>query len=74
MTWTELTGTTPKDEVTDLGMSSQTSSAADPQGSYPYPGIVMDGAKNYIHYGQWPGSMDLGEMGIYYWEKMTIDG
>lgn len=35
---------------------------------------MTDSADQSIHYGQWPDSMDLGEMGIYYWEKMTIDG
>ena len=74
VTWTELTGTTPKEEVTDLGMHNPPVKVYNATETYPYPGIVMDGAKDYIHYGQWPDSMDLGEMGIYYWEKMTIDG
>lgn len=74
VTWTELTGKTETSTVQNLGMSSSTYSAAAPEVAYPYPGIVTDSAKEYIHYGQWPDSMDLGEMGIYYWEKMTIDG
>ncbi len=74
VTWTELTGKTEKEEVTNLGMHNPPVKVYNATETYPYPGIVMDGAKDYIHYGQWPDSMDLGEMGIYYWEKMTIDG
>lgn len=74
VTWTELTGKTEKEEVTNLGMHNPPVKVYNATETYPYPGIVMDGAKEYIHYGQWPDSMDLGEMGIYYWEKMTIDG
>lgn len=74
VTWMELTGKTETGAVQNLGMSSSTYSAAAPEVAYPYPGIVTDSADQSIHYGQWPDSMDLGEMGIYYWEKMTIDG
>lgn len=48
----------------------------DPQATYPYPGTVSlkndDGTLQYIHYGQWPDRMELGTMGVYYWEKLTI--
>lgn len=74
VTWMELTGKIPKDEVTNLGMRTPPVKVYDATETYPYPGIVTDSADQSIHYGQWPDSMDLGEMGIYYWEKMTIDG
>lgn len=43
---------------------------------YPYPAVVTEkeaASTQYIHYGQWPERMDLGTMGVYYWEKLTID-
>ena len=73
VTWMELTGKVPKNEVKNLGMSETPVKVYDSTETYPYPGIVTDSADQSIHYGQWPDSMDLGEMGIYYWEKMTID-
>lgn len=73
VTWMELTGNSSV-AVDGLGMSETPVKVYDSTETYPYPGIVTDSAKEYIHYGQWPDSMDLGEMGIYYWEKMTIDG
>ena len=42
---------------------------------YPYPAVVTaekNGTTSHIHYGQWPERMDLGTMGVYYWEKLTI--
>lgn len=49
----------------------------DPQAIYPYPGTVSlkndDGTLQYIHYGQWPARMELGTIGVYYWEKLTIN-
>lgn len=44
-------------------------------GEYPYPAVVTkkeDTSLRYIHYGQWPEQMELGTMGVYYWEKLTI--
>lgn len=42
---------------------------------YPYPGAVKNSDGDYIHYGQWPVRMDLGTVGVYYWEKMdTFQG
>ncbi len=37
-------------------------------GSFPYPSAVTNGA-GVTHYGSWPEPLDLGEMGVYYWEK-----
>ena len=45
------------------------------KGDYPYPAVVTkkeDTSLNYVHYGQWPEQMELGTMGVYYWEKLTI--
>ena len=41
---------------------------------YPYPAAVKNKAGAYIHYGRWPEPMPLGEMGVFYWEKLVIDG
>ncbi len=43
-------------------------------GEFPYPTAVKDADGEPIHYGEWPDPMDLGEMGAYYWEKLTKDG
>lgn len=37
--------------------------------TYPYPGVVTDADGQTVHYGGWPIQMDLGDVGIYYWEK-----
>lgn len=37
---------------------------------YPFPSSVKDSNGNHIHYGRWPTLMDLGAVGVYYWEKM----
>ncbi len=38
---------------------------------YPYPTGVRNANGEYVHYGEYPTPIDLGEMGIYYWEKLT---
>lgn len=42
---------------------------------YPYPtGVtrIENGETVYVHYGQWPAELNLGEMGVYYWEKLSL--
>lgn len=41
---------------------------------FPYPTAVKDAENNAVHYGKWPEPMDLGVMGVYYWEKLEING
>ena len=41
---------------------------------YPYPAVVTDSQGQYVHYGQYPVPMELGVMGVYYWERLEIDG
>lgn len=38
---------------------------------YPYPAVVKNKAGEYVHYGLWPKPMPLGDMGVFYWEKMV---
>lgn len=57
-----------------LGMAGRTY-ANEPQESeniYPYPGTVRDAAGGAVHYGGWPVTVELGEAGVFYWEKMTF--
>lgn len=65
------------DAVAKLGMGRPVT-VYDSTATYPYPGTVTwktnDGPLQYIHYGQWPDRMELGTMGVYYWEKLSIDG
>lgn len=67
VTWAQLAGEEENSAVTALGMD--TSGQAAP---YPYPAAVTDSSGNPVHYGQWPDRMELGIMGVYYWEKLTI--
>lgn len=40
---------------------------------FPYPtGVKMDGAAE--HYGDWPRPLELGSMGVYYWEELQVPG
>ena len=42
-------------------------------GGFPYPtGVTADGAA--AHYGGWPRPLELGTMGVYYWEELRIPG
>ena len=43
-------------------------------GLFPSPTGVQDADNRPIHYVQWPAIMDLGEMGVYYWEELEING
>lgn len=45
--------------------------AAEPEEQYPYPAVVRNREKELIHYGRWPIAVPLGEMGVFYWEKMV---
>ena len=44
------------------------------ENGYPYPAAVTDGEGRLVHYGQWPEPMGLGDFGVFYWERMEIDG
>lgn len=35
---------------------------------YPYPAIVKKGS-DYVHYGNWPVETELGDTGVFYWER-----
>lgn len=40
---------------------------------FPYPtGVKMNGAAE--HYGDWPRPLELGSMGVYYWEELQVPG
>ncbi len=43
-------------------------------GVYPYPAVVVNGRGEYVHYGQFPVPMELGVMGVYYWERLETEG
>ncbi len=44
-----------------------------PAAGYPYPSALRNGGEA-VHYGEWPVPMELGEMGVYYWEKLELGG
>lgn len=39
---------------------------------FPLPTGVKDRKGDAVHYGQWPEELDLGNMGVYYWEKLEL--
>lgn len=41
---------------------------------YPYPTAVTNAGGEPVHYGDWPRVMELGEMGVYYWERLETGG
>lgn len=43
----------------------------DPEKEFPYPAAVQNREGKYVHYGRWPEPMPLGEMGVFYWEKLV---
>ncbi len=55
-----------------MSLNGQTDPGLD--GPYPYPTGVKDAKGNPVHYGQWPAPMALGEMGVYYWERLETGG
>lgn len=79
VTWEALTGQTvevPQDQAAAVdALDMEWGAVSDWKDVYPYPATVTekeDASARYIHYGQWPERMDLGTMGVYYWEKLTI--
>ena len=71
VTWAQLARQQASTAVDAMGMGRPVSAA---QGEYPYPGTLTEAGGQYIHYGAWPDRMDLGSMGVYYWEELVIDG
>lgn len=58
--------------LTQLKMKQMT--AAGTEDVFPYPTGVVDADGKPVHYGQWPEPVKLGEMGVYYWEKLVLNG
>ncbi len=83
MTGGELAEGEEKPELVDNGMAQPGMAVHDGDGNldkdgnpvtdFPLPtGVTKNGQP--VHYGQWPEELDLGLMGIYYWEKMELPG
>ena len=36
---------------------------------YPYPACMQDAGGTLVHYGDWPVPTNVGELGVFYWEK-----
>ncbi len=36
---------------------------------YPYPACMQDASGVLVHYGDWPVPTNVGELGVFYWEK-----
>lgn len=63
VTYRELTGS--PSIVPGMTMLNQ-------EGRFPYPAAVKNGAAA-EHYGEWPKPLDLGKMGVYYWEEHVTE-
>lgn len=69
---TRYTDLATKEKADDMGMGTVwQGDKPDPEKEFPYPAAVKDGEGKYVHYGQWPEPMPLGEMGVFYWEKLV---
>ena len=64
LTYVELTA--EKSPVSGMGRMSG-------QDVFPYPTGVKKGAA-FWHYGDWPRALELGTMGVYYWEELQVSG
>lgn len=63
---------TAREKADSLGMGTVWQGARpDPENEYPYPAAVRNENGDYVHYGRWPVPMPLGEMGVFYWEKLV---
>lgn len=67
ITYAELTDRTEDASVAGMAF-------VDGDDKFPYPTAVRDADGNPVHYGLWPERMELGVMGVYYWEKLEIAG
>ena len=62
-------------ELKALGLSGFDTSAAarysrkNTEGVYPYPACMQDASGVLVHYGDWPVPTNVGEVGVFYWEK-----
>ena len=78
MTGGELAAGEKKPELVDNGMNQGGTAKKGNEDTlladqFPLPtGVTKNGEP--VHYGQWPEELDLGLMGIYYWEKMELPG
>lgn len=69
---TRYTDLATKEKAGAMGMGTVwQGDKPDPEKEFPYPAAVKDGEGKYVHYGQWPEPMPLGEMGVFYWEKLV---
>lgn len=79
ISYQELTGTASP--LLSTGMASGGKAIYDPNPDagrdqdgdaiWPYPTPVKKNGTP-VHYGQWPSRLKLGEMGVYYWEKLEL--
>lgn len=69
---TRYTDLATKEKAGDMGMGTVwQGDKPDPEKEFPYPAAVKNREGQYVHYGQWPEPMPLGEMGVFYWEKLV---
>lgn len=73
VTWEQLKNITDE-TVSKLDMNANAIIYGNTQKRYPYPNSVVDANGNAIHYGLYPDIMNLGTMGVYYWEKLELEG
>lgn len=67
-------GENDKEKMAQGGTAVAGSEDTVPADWFPLPTGVKDRLGEAVHYGQWPVELDLGNMGVYYWEKMRVTG
>lgn len=79
VTYARLSGNDQENPFTVAGMEdaqySPQRTAEETEQQYPFPTSVRGrdeaGKLVPVHYGRWPEPMPLGEMGVFYWEKLV---
>ena len=57
-------------ELFGFGMSAEARhSQKNTEKAYPYPACMQDAGGVLVHYGDWPVPTNVGEVGVFYWEK-----
>lgn len=75
VTHRQLTGKTENDAIKSLGMNREAYVYNSANAKYPYPAVVVDKNNNLVHYGLYPDKIVMGNVGVYYWEKIkTAEG
>lgn len=75
--WRQMTGSSLDGNTSEKlgGWFAREGKRYQPEGEYEqwktfvFPCVVRDGRNRPVHYGEWPETISLGTLGVFYWEK-----